>query len=98
MKFYVKIYRIEKEVLVAACDEALCGRVFEEGNLILDVKEDFYKGELLGEEEVSSILEEATIINLVGENIISYTIRRGIVESQNVITIGGIPHAQVVTM
>lgn len=98
MQFYAKVYRAQSEVVVAACDRSVHGKSFEEGNLILHVKKEFYGEELVGEEEVSSLLERATIANIVGENIVAHAIKIGIIEPQNVLRVKGVPHAQMVRM
>ncbi|ASJ01024.1 DUF424 domain-containing protein [Thermococcus gorgonarius] len=92
---YVKIYRVQGEVLLAACDEELLGKTFREGKLKLEVRERFYKGELMDEDALESLLEEATIANLTGERCVSKAIELGYVDPERVLRIEGIPHAQM---
>ncbi|MDI6709045.1 MAG: DUF424 family protein [Candidatus Thermoplasmatota archaeon] len=98
MQFYARVYRVQSEVVVAACDRNVHGKSFEEGNLVLYVKKEFYGDELVGEEEVSSLLARATIANLVGEKIVAHAIKIGIIDSQNVLRVKGVPHAQMARM
>ncbi len=74
---YVKVYRVQGEVLLAACDEELLGKTFREGELKLEVKERFYKGELVEEDRLKELLDEATIANLTGERCVSKAIELG---------------------
>ncbi|ASJ16575.1 hypothetical protein A3L04_05575 [Thermococcus chitonophagus] len=97
-KMYVKIYRVQGEVLLAACDEELLGKTFREGELKLEVKERFYKGELMDVEELGRLLEEATIANLTGERVVSKAIELGYINKNRVLRIQGIPHAQMAKM
>jgi len=92
---YVKIYRTQGEVLLAACDEELLGKTFREGELKLEVKERFYKGELMEEDALEHLLEEATIANLTGERCVSKAIELGYVDENRVLYIEGVPHAQM---
>lgn len=92
---YVKVYRVQGEVLLAACDEELIGKTFREGELKLEVKERFYKGELVEEDRLESLLEEATIANLTGERCVSKAIELGYVDPERVLRIEGVPHAQM---
>ncbi|MDV3104332.1 MULTISPECIES: DUF424 domain-containing protein [Thermococcus] len=92
---YVKIYRVQGEVLLAACDEELLGKTFREGKLKLEVRERFYKGELMDEDALESLLGEATIANLTGERCVSKAIELGYVDPERVLRIEGIPHAQM---
>ncbi|MDK2869120.1 MAG: uncharacterized protein PWP39_355 [Pyrococcus sp.] len=97
-RMYVKVYRIQGEVLVAACDEELLGKTFREGELKLEVKERFYKGELMDVEELGRLLEEATIANLTGEKVVKKAIELGYIDENRVLRIQGVPHAQMAKM
>ncbi len=92
---YVKVYRVQGEVLLAACDEELLGKTFREGELKLEVKERFYRGELVEEEKLEELLEEATIANLTGERCVEKAIELGYVNPERVLRIEGVPHAQM---
>lgn len=98
MDVYLKIYRTGGEVLVAACDKEVLGRVFSEGNLRLEVNEGFYGGELRDVKELSGVLREATIANLAGSNVVDYAVSCGFVSKENVLCISGVKHAQFVTV
>jgi len=98
MKFYVKTYRVQGEVLVAACDEDIHGKIFEDGSIALNVKKEFYGSELLGEKELSSLLKEATIANLAGKNVVAHAIKMGIINPENVLEVKGVPHAQMAVL
>jgi hypothetical protein len=92
---YVKVYRVQGEILLAACDEELLGKTFREGELKLEVKERFYRGELVEEEKLEELLEEATIANLTGERCVEKAIELGYVNPERVLRIEGVPHAQM---
>jgi len=95
---YIKVYRVQGEVLLAACDEELLGRTFREGEIKLEVKERFYKGELVEEGQLGKLLEEATIANLTGERCVSKAIELGYVDPERVLRVQGVPHAQMARM
>ncbi|MBI4918363.1 DUF424 family protein, partial [archaeon] len=63
----VKIHKLNDKTLVTVCDEDLVGRVFEENNLILDLRRNFYEGEIRGEVETGDLMRNADQINIVGE-------------------------------
>lgn len=95
---YLKVYRVEKEVLVAVCDEKYLGREFSEGNVQLKVAEKFYGRTPATCGEVAAALQEATIANLVGEESIACAIGVGVIEASHVIYVEDVPHAQMVCM
>jgi len=94
-KMYVKIHKTENKDIVAVCDEDLLGKKFEEKELILDVSEEFYKGEKMDEAKTLEIMKKADILNIVGEKSIDLASKNDIVSKMNIIKIKGIPHAQV---
>ncbi len=94
----VKIIRSHRDI-VAICDSELIGKKFEEGTFQLDVKESFYKGEELSEEEASVIIkkmvrEDATF-NIVGKESVALAIKQGIVLEEGVKKIQGIPFTMI---
>ncbi|WP_048149772.1 DUF424 domain-containing protein [Palaeococcus ferrophilus] len=95
---YVKVYRVQGEVLVAACDEELLGKTFREGELKLEVKERFYGGEKVDEDALGPLLGEATIANLTGERCVKKAVELGYIDPERVLRIDGVPHAQLARM
>lgn len=96
MKFRMKIYRVRGEVLVAVCDADIVGKVFREGNLKIEVKEEFYGTEEFEEKEVEEALKKATIANITGKMAVELAIRIGVVDKDKVLRIENCPHAQMV--
>jgi len=94
-KMYIKIHESVKGRIVAVCDEDLVGKRFEEGDLVLDLSERFYKGETKKEEEILRILKNEGNINLVGKNSINFAINNQIIEKEHVKYIKKVPYAQV---
>ena len=95
--FSYRIFKVQKEVLVAVCDKEILGKKFR-WNPIFEVKESFYGGNTCGEKELKEILKNATIINAVGNRVIDFLIKENFVDENNVIKIGDVFHAQVVTI
>ncbi|HID43683.1 MAG TPA: DUF424 family protein [Archaeoglobaceae archaeon] len=98
MKFRMKIYRVENEILVAVCDSNLIGKKFQDEGIRIEINENFYGEDEVEEEEVKKALEEATIANISGERAVRLAIRIGIVDENNVLKIKECWHAQMVTM
>ena len=98
MSFRMKVYRVKGEVMVAVCDEELIGRDFREGELKIEIREEFYGSESVGEEEVKMALRQATIANISGERAVRLAISMGIVDENRVLKIGECWHAQMVVM
>ena len=95
---FVRIHRNERDTILAACDEGLVGRTFKEGNKRLDVSEIFYKGQAVDRDALVAMMKDASIMNLVGEEVISVAVEEGYVSEDSIIVIDGVRHAQVVLL
>ena len=95
---WIKVYKTQGEVLLAACDDGLLGRTFEEGELQLIVSESFYGGEKISHDHFINQLKMATIANLVGREVVGIASEMGMINEDSVLEISGVPHAQIAKM
>ncbi|MEA3144100.1 MAG: uncharacterized protein QOG31_1424 [Thermoplasmata archaeon] len=96
--FAVKNYQQGLQRLLAACDEELLGTRHSEGKFRLDVAPNFYDGMRVGAPELGHYLKSCTVANLVGPRTVGVAVELGLVDPGNVLTVGGVPHAQVLVM
>jgi hypothetical protein len=85
-----------KCVLLAICDAEILGKTLREGKIVFRIKEEFYKGTKVNVEEAVALIEQSTIVNMVGENIVKKAVEKGYVHPEAIIKIQGIPHAQII--
>jgi len=90
----MKIYNVGKDILVAACDAWLVGKKLRFGDADFIVSKEFYADVLGDEIMLKRHLEIATVGNLVGKISVKCAIEMGLVDKENVIMLGDIPHAQ----
>jgi len=95
---YATSYKTEKGLLVACCDEECMGRIFREGRLRLAPESKFYGSAVVGLTEAVVLMVGADMLNLVGRKIVDAAINNGLVHPDAVITIGGVPHVQVMKL
>ncbi len=93
----LRVIRTQGEVLVVVCDPELLGKKFRQGELMLEVKESFYRGDEASIEDCMAALREATIANLVG-SIVGHAVKAGLIERANILKIQNVPHAQLVRL
>lgn len=93
----MRVHRQGREVLVAVSDAGLLGKTFREGKMKLHVHEEFYGTDGADAPEVVHHLSVCTIANLVGVDVVTLAIQHGFVDPENVLDVGGVPHAQMVT-
>lgn len=92
---YVKIHKSNDRHIVAICDENLIGKEISKGDLNLNITERFYKGEKFSKEETIEKMKNSLNLNIVGKNSIKLALDNHIIEKDSIITIDGVPHAQV---
>lgn len=95
---YVRIHTHGDERILAACDEDILGMTFRGDGARITVTEAFYKGESVTPEAFVERMKSVSIMNLVGDEVVSIAISEGHVSAENVMVIGGVKHAQVVIM
>lgn len=93
--FCYKIHRSGGDVILAACDSDIMGKKLTGGDLQIEIREAFYGNEKIGE-EVIELFKEASIINLIGNKIVSLAIKNGYAEKSSVKKISGVSHAQII--
>jgi len=93
---YVNLKQIGRNVILAICDCEILGRTLREGKIVFQIKEDFYKGGKVTVEEAMGMIENSTIVNMVGKNCVEKAIKKGYVHPEAVLRIEGIPHAQII--
>ncbi|HYB79844.1 MAG TPA: DUF424 family protein [Thermoplasmata archaeon] len=96
----MRVHRVRAEVVVAACDANLLGRdlpVGEQGRTV-KVSSQFYGERRVSREELLFALERATIANLLGERVLRLAVEGGFVSPEGTGTLGGVPHAEIVSM
>jgi hypothetical protein len=88
--------------VVAICDKELLGKYFEQDNLQLNVKENFYKGETgkeVSEDEAKEIIQNMVVedatFNIVGNKSVALAIKMNLVDKNFIKEISGIKYALV---
>ena len=85
-------------MLLATCDADLLGKILRDGKIVFEIREEFYEGPKMTVEEAVELMEESTIVNMVGHNVVKKAIEKGLVHPDAVLEISGVPHAQIVKM
>ncbi|MDI3539438.1 MAG: uncharacterized protein PWR29_1695 [Methanolobus sp.] len=92
---YLKIHKAGESVIVAVCDRELLGKSLREGNINVTISEEFYKGDLVSEDDVMAVITKAGNVNLFGDKVVSCAVKCGVVDPSSVKIIDGVAHAQV---
>jgi len=95
---YVNLKKVGRNVLLAICDCEVLGKTLREGKIVFHVKDEFYNGGKVSIEEAVSMIENSTIVNMVGKNCVEKAIEKGYVHPEAVLNIEGVPHAQIIKL
>jgi len=95
LEAYFNLKKEGNKVLLAICDEELLGKTLREGKIVFKISEDFYKGKKISVDQAVSMIENSTIINLIGNECVKKAIENGYVHPGAVLKIEGISHAQI---
>ncbi|MFW9819536.1 MAG: DUF424 family protein [Candidatus Thorarchaeota archaeon] len=93
MRVYLKVHIKDNMETIACCDEELLNQVYKEGNLRIEISNQFFGGKLIDLEDAILILREATCFNIVGENIINKAIDYKLISLEGVRSVNGVPMA-----
>jgi len=98
LKCYMKIRKVGNHVLLSICDSEILGKTLRDGKIVFRVSEEFYKGEEVEVEEAIAMIENSTIVNMIGVRVVKRAVERGYVHPEAILTIEGIPHAQIIKL
>ena len=91
MQFSVQISDYQKNTMVNMCDAELLGKDVVDGELKIHINESYYGKQLVDKDEAISFLKSASMMNLVGKDIISLAIDLGIGSESGIKIISDIP-------
>ncbi len=94
----IKIHKSYR-LVVAVCDSDIIGKRFEQGNKLLDVRENFYNGEEFEEQKAIAMMksyaaEDATF-NIIGEKSCQAALKAGLISKEGIKKVQGVPFALV---
>ncbi len=96
MEVYLNLRKRGKNMVLAICDAELLGKTLNEGKIVFEVREEFYKGIKTTVEEAIYLISQSTVVNMIGKRIVKKALEKGLVHPEAVLNISGVPHAQIV--
>jgi len=98
MEVYVNLKKVGTNVLLAVCDCDLLGKTLREGKIVFKIKDEFYNGRKATVDEAMDMIDNSTIVNLVGKTCVEEAIAKGYVHPEAILKIEGVPHAQILKL
>jgi len=91
MAFAVRTNIYQQKRMLNICDEDLVGRTLTKSDLTLNISQSYFAERIVEKEEAEELLKTCSIINMVGKETISLSVKIGIRSSKGVKEIEGIP-------
>ena len=98
MQFSVKVTDYQKNLMLNICDIDLLGKNIIQEELNMTISNSYYGEKIIDHEEAESLLKSASIINMVGKETISLSLKLGVGSENGVKKIGGVPFLIVFKM
>lgn len=91
MAFAVRMVNYQRNRMLNICDSDLVGRTLVEADLTMNITQSYFAERIVDEKEAEQLLRNSSIINMVGEETISLSVKIGIGSQKGVKKIEGVP-------
>jgi len=98
MQFSVRVSDYQKKTMLNICDAELLGKKIIQDDLTVNISESYYGDRFVDQKEAESLLQSASIINMVGKETVSLSVKLGVGSETGIKIISGIPFLIVFNM
>lgn len=91
MPFAVRTVTYQQNKMLNICDADLVGRTLTKSDFTLNISRSYFAERIIEREEAEELLKVSSIINMVGKETISLSVKMGIGSSKGVKEIDGVP-------
>lgn len=98
MQFSVKVTDYQKNLMLNICDLDLLGKNIIQEELNMNISKSYYGEKIIEYDEAENLLKRASIINMVGKETISLSLKLGVGSEKGVKKIAGVPFLIVFKM
>ena len=98
MSFSVKLTNYQQNQMLNICDADLVGKEIQENELKVNITKSYYGEKIVDKNEAETLLQNSSIINMVGKETVSLSISLGIGAENGVKKIQDVPFLIVFKM
>ena len=98
MPFSVKLTNYQQNQMLNICDADLIGKEIQENELKVNITKSYYGEKIVDKNEAETLLQNSSIINMVGKETVSLSISLGIGAENGVKKIQDVPFLIVFKM
>lgn len=92
----VAIHIHQGNKVVCVTDAEHIGKKYAEGEKRLNITKEFYGGKEVSKEAIKPLLNDAYVVHFTGKQSVAFGIELNLIRAGKIVTIAGVPHAQVV--
>ena len=98
MQFSIRVTNYQQNQMLNICDSDLIGKTVIGNDLTMDITKNYYGEKIVTKDEAKTLLQNSSIINMVGKETISLSLELGIGSKDGVKIISNIPFLIVFKM
>ncbi|WP_420546037.1 DUF424 domain-containing protein [Nitrosopumilus sp.] len=98
MQFSIRVTNYQQNQMLNICDSDLIGKTVIGNDLTMDITNNYYGEKIVTKDEAKTLLQNSSIINMVGKETISLSLELGIGSKDGVKIISDIPFLIVFKM
>ena len=91
MTFAVRVVNYQRNKMLNICDVELIGRTLVQSDLTMNISKSYYAERIVDEKEATQLLQNSSIINMVGIKTVELSIKIGVGSSKGVKKIDVVP-------
>ena len=91
MPFAVRTVTYQQKKMLNICDADLVGKTLTKSDFTLNISKSYFAERIIEREEAEELLKTSSIINMVGKETISLSVKMGIGSPKGVKEIDGVP-------
>jgi len=97
-EFTCKMHNASGKSILAVCDVELLGKTIKYRGIDFAVSSSFYGNHRAGGQEILEKAREADMVNVVGKRIVELLAKNKLVDEEQILWMGDVPHVQIVRM
>ena len=98
MPFAVRTTNYQNQSMLNICDAEILGKKIIEGELTMNISENYYGERFVEREEAETLLKTSSIINMAGKETISLSLKLGIGSENAVKIVSDVPFLIIFNM
>ena len=94
-KYALRRIKYQGTYMINICDLDLVGRVINKDDFTINISKEYFHDEEINEEEAASLLKSSSMLNLVGNDIVTLALKLKLAKENSVKVIEGVPFLMV---